>query len=327
MRQLWITLKGVLLVGTATAQYAPAANETGTTALFKDSAAFVNWANLVVAIERGPRNIAVAGSPSVDFGEETNALGKAEGNGTEVVSLGDGGTIVLGFPHPIRDGAGHDFAVFENSFDHDFLELAHVEVSTDGLRFVRIPSVSLTPTEEQIGGFGTLRADQIHNLAGTYMQGYGTPFDLQDVADSSGIDLENIRYVKVVDAIGSIAPASGSRDSQGNLINDPYPTDFASGGFDLDAIGVLHENNPLGNATAAVPPATVYPNPLGENRIAYVEHATATSFILRDNWGTPLLRGKLNGALPTALHLKDYVTASAVYLLQLGDQTIRIVCP
>ena len=31
-----------------------------------------------------------------------------------------------------------------------------------------------------------------------------------------------------------------SYDSQGNIINDPFPTPFETGGFDLDAIGVIH---------------------------------------------------------------------------------------
>lgn len=30
-------------------------------------------------------------------------------------------------------------------------------------------------------------------------------------------------------------------DSRGSLINDPYPTNFTSGGFDLDAVGAFSE--------------------------------------------------------------------------------------
>ena len=30
-------------------------------------------------------------------------------------------------------------------------------------------------------------------------------------------------------------------DSKGNVINEPYPTAFASGGFDLDGVGVVNE--------------------------------------------------------------------------------------
>jgi hypothetical protein len=44
--------------------------------------------------------------------------------------------------------------------------------------------------------------------------------------------------VRIVDVVGSLT--LGSVDSLGNVVNDPYPTAFASGGFDLDAVGVLH---------------------------------------------------------------------------------------
>ena len=43
----------------------------------------------------------------------------------------------------------------------------------------------------------------------------------------------------MVDVVGSIDPMYGTRDSLGNLINDPWPTPFATGGFDLDAVAVL----------------------------------------------------------------------------------------
>ena len=73
--------------------------------------------------------------------------------GSKRVSLGDGGTVVLTFPQPIGDVPGPDFAVFENgfkAFDNSFfLELAHVEVSSDGVNFYRFPSSSLTPSLSQ----------------------------------------------------------------------------------------------------------------------------------------------------------------------------------
>jgi hypothetical protein len=35
-----------------------------------------------------------------------------------------------------------------------------------------------------------------------------------------------------------------SCDSQGHQINDPWPTPFPTGGFDLDAVGVIHQKQP-----------------------------------------------------------------------------------
>jgi hypothetical protein len=117
----------------------------------------------------------------------------------------------------------------------------------DGERFVRFPSVSLTPTDEQVDGFGSLDPTNIHNLAGKYRQGYGTPFDLEDLADSTGIDINNIRFVKIIDVVGCIQPEYASYDSEGNIVNDPWPTPFYSGGFDLDAVCVINGGTPYNN--------------------------------------------------------------------------------
>lgn len=224
--------------------FPPAAGQPGSTAIHKDAAAFKTWAS-GAQIVRGFVNISdtsvyVNGSNRASFGLFSNAIGQAQGSSTEIVSLGDGGAATLTFDRPIVNGPGFDFAVFENSFSDNFLELAFVEVSSDGQRFVRFPAVSLTQTQSQIGAFDPIEPTNLHNLAGKYRQGFGTPFDLSDLADSTGIDLNNIRFVRIVDAVGSINPAFATYDAQGNKVNDPFPTPFASGGFDLDAVGIIN---------------------------------------------------------------------------------------
>jgi hypothetical protein len=176
------------------------------------------------------------------FGSGGDAIGKADGR---VVSLGDGGHITVGFRQSIFDGAGADFAVFENGFGLGgglaYLELAFVEVSSDGVNFFRFDAVSLTQTSSQVGGFGGLDARELNNLAGKHLGGYGTPFDLAELSGVSPLlDVNAVQFIRVVDVIGSIDPSLGRRDSRGNLINDPYATPFSSGGFDLDAIGAIH---------------------------------------------------------------------------------------
>jgi hypothetical protein len=47
--------------------------------------------------------------------------------------------------------------------------------------------------------------------------------------------------VRIRDVVGSIKPEYATLDSKGNPINDPWPTTFPTGGFDLDAVGVIHE--------------------------------------------------------------------------------------
>ena len=223
-------------------QFPPQVGQPGSTAIAASDPRFVEWAATVQNLTRGPQDIAVVNSPPASFGVANNALGPNDG---KVVSLGDGGQITVGFAQPIRNGSGPDFAVFENGFLSGaplaFLELGFVDVSSDGTNFFRVPSESDTQTTTQVSGVGTLDASNLNNLAGKYIAGYGTPFDLQDLVGVSPLlDVNDIRFVRVTDVVGSINPSFGSRDSLGNLINDPFPTNSASSGFDLDAIGAIN---------------------------------------------------------------------------------------
>ena len=251
-------------------QFAPAANQVGSTAIYKDSSIIINWASQVVELIRGPENISNSNSMLASFGEGSNALFSAEGNSTEVVSLGDGGSITLAFPYPISNAAGPDFAVFENSFDHQYLEFAFVEVSSNGVDFVRFPATSNISTSNQTGSFGYSDPTKVNNLAGKYQQGFGTPFDLADLIDSTHLNLDSILYVKIIDVVGSIDPAYGSMDKNGQLINDPFPTEFNSGGFDLDAVAVIHQNNPLSLLDVEVMKFKLFPNP--SKNVVYISH-------------------------------------------------------
>ncbi len=229
--------------------FPPAAGQPGSTAIHKDDPSFKAWAT-GYEIKRGWVNMAdtslyVNGSNKASYGHPSAALGVASGVSTQVVSLGDGGSITLTFSVPVVNGPGFDFAVFENSFSDNYLELAFVEVSSDGQRFVRFPAVSLTPTNIQVGSFGSLDPTNLHNLSGKYRGGFGTPFDLNDLADSSGVNINNVRFIRVIDVVGSINPAFATYDAQGNKINDPFPTPFNSSGFDLDGIGLINIGLPF----------------------------------------------------------------------------------
>ena len=131
--------------------------------------------------------------------------------------------VVLEFSDYISDNEGFDFAVFENSFSETFLELAFVEVSSDGINFFRFPSTSLTDSSSNVGTFGNLEATNLNNLAGKYSAGYGTPFDLAELPDTSLLNKQAIQYVKIIDVIGTNS-VYGSFDSNGNKIIDPFPT-------------------------------------------------------------------------------------------------------
>ena len=219
--------------------FPPPAGQAGSTAIHKDSSVFVGWATNCIT-NRGPQDIAVTNSPLITLGDDYNATGQSGEFG--VVSLGDGGTATLTFDSPIYNGSGWDFAIFENGFSDQFLELAFVEVSSDGVNFYRFPATSETQDTLQTGGFGNTDATNIDNLAGKYRAQYGTPFDLDEMNGIAGLDVNNITHVKIIDVIGTIDENYASLDQYGAKINDPYPTDFASGGFDLDAVGVIHQD-------------------------------------------------------------------------------------
>lgn len=241
MKNLILAITILALPQLLFSQFAPAAGVPGSTAIPADSSVFVNWA-LGCTVVRGPVQIDMPelGEPTV--GIEEDALGPADGL---VLSLGDGGQATLTFEYPLMDGPGWDFAVFENGFaagNGFFLELGRVEVSSDGIQFFAFEATSLTDTMNQVSSFGMLDPTKIDGLAGKYVTGYGVPFDLAALSGQSGLDVDNITHIRIIDVVGSLNPDYASRDNEGRPINDPWPTPFPSSGFDLDGVGVIHQN-------------------------------------------------------------------------------------
>jgi hypothetical protein len=165
------------------------------------------------------------------FGQEDFpqiVLGQPQGKGpsaggTDVVSLGVGGEIVLSFGSArIADGPGPDFAVYENAFyiggdpNKVFSELAEVSVSQDGETW--LPYACDSSLEGPIwpgcaGGTPTIPCtEETGSPHGVECGG-----DLFDLAD---LGLESVRYVRIRDlSTSGTAPSAG---------------------FDLDAVGLLH---------------------------------------------------------------------------------------
>lgn len=255
----------VMNQGMLHAQFPPPAGQPGSTAIARDSSAIISWAN-DCQVSRGYINMAdtlvtINGNNRASYGSYLYASGPSD---EYVVSLGDHGSAVLTFDPPITNAQGPDFAVFENSFGDLFLELAFVEVSSDGIHFVRFPAITLVPENNQIPTFGTIEASRIHNFAGKYRMGFGTPFDLSDLKDSAGVNLSRVTHVKIVDAGGCITEPYVTFDSQGHKVNDPWPTPFDTGGFDLDAIGVIHNTVQGICQETNIPVVNTYPNPFSE---------------------------------------------------------------
>lgn len=153
-----------------------------------------------------------------------NSLGDLDA--TQIANGDSPGYLTVTFPHAIRNGAGPDFAVFENGFTFGspyglFAELAYVEVSTNGTDFTRFPSISTNAAPVTgAGAFAGYDMSNVYNLAGKHADRFGTPFNLDDLSSNplvggGQIDLNDIQFVKLVDI-----PGNGSfLDSQGHPIS------------------------------------------------------------------------------------------------------------
>jgi hypothetical protein len=155
-------------------------------------------------------------------------LGPPRGKGTgagslDVLSLGVGGEIVLGFgEREIEDGPGPDFIVFENVFwangdpDQAFIEPGEVAVSDDGDHWQTFPCDPQAGREDT--GCAGLHPTLVYDTDGS------DPLDPDqtggDAFDLSAVQLRTARYVRIRDL---------SDDGEGT-----------TGGFDLDAVGLVN---------------------------------------------------------------------------------------
>lgn len=214
--------------------YLPNANQPGAPVIDKADPSIVGWAT-------GYSDYTPGSGVNASFQTPNNAIGPV---GSDLVVLGDHGTITLTFSTPITNGAGADLAVYENGFaingstGLDFLELGFVEVSSDGENFVRFDSASRRAAP--VGGFAGQRADELGGVAGRDLSGKGTPFDLELLANTvearTGlVDLAAITHVRIVDIVGD----GSAIDAFGRAIYDAYPTS-GSAGYDLTGVAVLH---------------------------------------------------------------------------------------
>jgi hypothetical protein len=167
------------------------------------------------------------------FGEDELpdiVLGPPDGRGElsgslDVLSLGKGGSIVLGFgERVIADGEGPDFVVFENAFWPGgdatlvFAEPGAVSVSDDGSEWHAFACDAegdgMGRFEGCAGWTPTLEYDARESVPLDPAVSGGDAFDLADVG------VARARFVRVTDAT--------------NAGSEP------SAGFDLDAVGIVH---------------------------------------------------------------------------------------
>jgi hypothetical protein len=308
------------------AQFPGPAGTAGSTALPKDTSLFTAWGK-ACSISRGYQDISNTSLGYASVGDSSKAIGKAD---ADVVSLGDGGIAVITFTTPIKNGSGFDFAVFENGFNDTFLELAFVEVSSDGVNYFRFPATSNSPASPQYTNGAVMDASKLNNLAGKYRVNYGTPFDLQEMTGIPLLDVNNVTHVKIIDAVGSVNPSYGTYDKNNNIINDPWPTPFASSGFDLDAVGVINEAVGI-NELENVMKLSIYPNPVDKEFVVQIPVAIGREFgddreiSVTDILGKEVSKDHLNGSSQN--FDVSYLTPG-IYIIQLktkkGNYSARL---
>ena len=215
----------------------------------------VGWASALVSFQP---TLSGAGLGDEALGAPDGVLASLGDLDDAQINAGDlPGMITVSFgSRSIVDGAGWDFAIFENAGEFFtppfiFAELGFVQVSTDGQSFAQFPATSLNtepgtgdPDTDLVVPFGRdfagINVTNVNNLAGIHPQDVGTAFDLAELAAdpmviSGVVDLNEINFVRVVDI-----PGNGAFfDAMGNPILDAWVT-TGSGGFDIDAVGLRY---------------------------------------------------------------------------------------
>ncbi|WP_435375744.1 hypothetical protein [Aquipuribacter sp. MA13-6] len=185
--------------------------------------AFGSWAT-------GYEDYEVGAGVDATWRTPDNAVGPY---GTDLVVLGDSGSITLTFDQGIENAAGEDFGVFENGFGtaaSAFLEFAEVTaIAADGTEY---DFPSLTTRTTPVGPYETVAQADYRGLAGIALGGFATGFDLTSAGVPAGGSVTAIRLDDVL-GDGSVL------DSAGNPVYDPTPG-VGSAGFDLRAVGVLN---------------------------------------------------------------------------------------
>jgi hypothetical protein len=160
--------------------------------------------------------------PAVVLGPPT-ALGPDQGS-LDVLSLGVGGEIVLGFgARALVDGDGPDLIVFENAFyvggdvTQVWSELGEVAVSEDGLVWHTWPCAAGASGPPWEGCAGWTPTQAFQRCATLYLASTQTGGDAFDLA---AVGLDSARFVRIRDlGTSGVAPSAG---------------------FDLDAVGLVH---------------------------------------------------------------------------------------
>lgn len=144
--------------------------------------------------------------------------GGAYSGGADVVSLGDGGVVVLALLDiGLVDGPGVDLLIFENPFP-GWIELGEVAVSEDGVTWITFPC---DPYDEEQGYPGCAGVNPVLSHPDNGIDATDPDVAGGDAFDLVDIGVKRARFVRITDT------GTNTYDS-------------TSGGFDLDALAVVN---------------------------------------------------------------------------------------
>ena len=149
--------------------------------------------------------------------------GSTQHGSLDVLSLGKGGSIVLGFERfAIVDGAGPDLVVFENPFwpggdaSAVFAEPGEVSVSEDGEIWETFPCDAAGDGAGHFAGCAGVTPSRTYDAEATPLDPSLTGGDVFDLAD---VGQKTAKFVRIRDVSLAGAPPTA--------------------GFDLDAVGIV----------------------------------------------------------------------------------------
>jgi hypothetical protein len=183
--------------------------------------------------------VSYAPGPGAGFGQDSipdvvlgppAPAGSAAAGSLDVLSLGQGGSIVLRLGRPARDGPGPDLLIFENPFqiaggERIFGESGEVAVSVDGERFEAFSCAAEEVPAFGCAGWGVVRGapSDFPNDAPLEPQAVGG-----DAFDLATVGMDEATFVRITDRAQAAGAVGGA----------------PSAGFDLDAVAVAASSAP-----------------------------------------------------------------------------------
>jgi hypothetical protein len=130
----------------------------------------------------------------------------------------------------------------------------------------------------------------------------------------------------VIDVVGSIDSAYATFDRNGHIINCPFPSPYPTGGFDLNAVAVLNQQDATGIAAQEKPGnVQVFPNPAKDFIFLEDNSGRTIPYAIYDVQGT--IRKKGTFVSHTAIPLNRF--SPGLYFLKYKNgkniRTIKII--